>query len=941
MMSPHRPSPSWATLAALGLLGWLLGAPEASGQLRIANYNVTASSSSLTSPRPGMDTVLAAIGSSAKGGFSRPIDVLVLLEANTVGTTGVQFATLLNTIYGGTNYRQSALDGGSTGAGRPIAVYNAATVSLVNETGIGITSSTGQPRQTLRYQFQPVGYDSTAGFTVYASHFKASNSSSDAARRNVEARAIRADLDALGEGVNAIQLGDLNLYTSSDPSFQTLTGTGPGQFFDPVNSVGSWTGNSAFRAVHTQSPASTTAFPGQVLGGINDRFDFQLTTGELLDGRGMDSVTSSYWAFGNTNTHTMGGAVTTGSPAALAAVIPGTTTTQASSVLTALSQVTDHLPVVSDYQLPARMSASLTGAPTTVIKGAAVSGLLTVANSAPVAVVAGADRLDYSYAGTGVVLATGTGSDAALGSSNTHAVALNTAAAGLVSGTLTVQATSPQASSPTFSQAVTLSVLDNAIGSFAAGSTVSSLDINFGTLTQGSGTSSQAFGVFNRAGSLGTGWTARLDLDSVTPTVPAAVFATTLAPFGNLASGSSRSYAMSMLTTTSGSFAGTYSLAVSDEDLPGATARTMTITVRGSVVTPANAVLNVPSGSQTQLAVGFAAITGTAAVTKTGTGTVVMGGSNTFTGPTTVQQGTLTLTATQSLGGSSSIGVAAGATLDARSLAGGLTLPAGRTISGSGGLRGAITLAGGTLGMAALTVAPAAGLDRLTMTAGALANAPALTVSGSGVVTLPLTSPALVNLRSLQVATGTGGGKLDVGTSLVTVAAGGLSATDLVTALTSGRNGGLWDGSTGITSSRVATDVAGGLTRAVGWIDNGAGGLTFGYAASGDTNLDGGIDILDMAAFMSAGKYESGLAAIWAEGDFNYDGLVDLLDAADFLSTGLFDAGGYNAASGSIVAVPEPQPLAWLGIAAGLAMLLARPQARRHTAKPSPCPAGS
>jgi fibronectin-binding autotransporter adhesin len=318
-----------------------------------------------------------------------------------------------------------------------------------------------------------------------------------------------------------------------------------------------------------------------------------------------------------------------------------------------------------------------------------------------------------------------------------------------------------------------------------------------------------------------------------------------------------------------------------------------------------------------------------------------MGGSNTFTGPTTVQQGTLTLTATQSLGGSSSIGVAAGATLDARSLAGGLTLPAGRTISGSGGLRGAITLAGGTLGMAALTVAPAAGLDRLTMTAGALANAPALTVSGSGVVALPLTSPAVVNLRSLQVATGTGGGKLDVGTSLVTVAAGGLSATDLVTALTAGRNGGLWNGGTGITSSRVAADMGAGLTRAVGWIDSGSGGLTFGYAASGDTNLDGAIDILDMAAFMSAGKYESGQAAIWAEGDFNYDGLVDLLDAADFLSTGLFDAGGYNAASGSIVAVPEPQPLAWLGIAAGLAMLLARPQARRHTAKPSPCPAGS
>ena len=200
MIIRHPPIATRATLAILGLIGWLLGASEARAQLRICNYNVTASDSSLTSPRPGVDTILSAIGSSAKGGFSRPVDVLVLLEANSVSTTGVQFATLLNTIYGGTNYRQSALNGGSTGAGRPICVYNAATVSLVNEKAVGITSSTGQPRQTLRYQFQPVGYDSNASFSVYASHFKASNSSSDAARRNVEARAIRADLDALGDG---------------------------------------------------------------------------------------------------------------------------------------------------------------------------------------------------------------------------------------------------------------------------------------------------------------------------------------------------------------------------------------------------------------------------------------------------------------------------------------------------------------------------------------------------------------------------------------------------------------------------------------------------------------------------------------------------------------------------------------------------------------------
>jgi hypothetical protein len=52
-------------------------------------------------------------------------------------------------------------------------------------------------------------------------------------------------------------------------------------------------------------------------------------------------------------------------------------------VLSALTQVTDHLPVLADYQLPARMSASLDAPPSRVIRGASVSGALTVSNSAP------------------------------------------------------------------------------------------------------------------------------------------------------------------------------------------------------------------------------------------------------------------------------------------------------------------------------------------------------------------------------------------------------------------------------------------------------------------------------------------------------------------------------------------------------------------------------
>ena len=827
-----------------------LGVCQAQAQLRICNYNVTASDATLTAPRPGMDVILTAIGSSARGGFSRPVDVLVLEEARSAGTTGVQFANLLNTIYGGTAYLPSAVDGGSTGSGRPICIYNSATVNLVNERAIGIASSTSQPRQTLRYQFQPVGYDSTADFYVYASHFKASNTSSDATRRNIEARANRADLDALGDGVRAIQLGDLNLYNSTDPSFQTLTAAGAGQLFDPVNSVGAWSGNAAFSAVHTQSPATTAYFGGQVTGGIDDRFDFQLTTGELLDGRGMDCLANSYWAFGNTNTHTMKGAVTTGSPAALQALLPGYTLADATTVLTNLSRVTDHLPVVADYQLPAKMSASLAALPATVIRGASVSANLTVSNAAPVAVAQGADRLDYGFVGAGILAVTGTGSDSALASANTHTLSVNTSSPGAQAGSITVTATSPQASAPTFTQNVTMGVLDHAIGSFAAATTVTSLDIDFGTLTQGSGTASRNFSVFNRAGPLGSSWTAKLDLDSVSASGSTGVFATTLSPFTNLSSGSSRTYGLSMLTATSGSFSSSYLLRLSDEDLPGATSQTISLTVHG-VVAAGVITINVPSGTQTQTAAGHALLIGTTPVEKTGAGTLVLDQANTVTASTTVQQGAVRLAHAVALA-TSPVHVSTNATLSA---------------------------------------------------------APSLQTTVGG----------------LQLAAG---GLVDVGTGMITVA-GGLSAADLVAAVEAGRSGGTWTGSSGITSSAVAAAVAQGVPSAVGWLDNRDGSVTFAYAASGDTNLDWCVDVLDAANFLAGGKFDSGLSATWIEGDFNYDNAVDILDAADFVSTGVFDTGPYNSASGTIAAVPEPGVLGVLGMGAGVAGLMAAGQRRR------------
>ena len=88
-------------------------------------------------------------------------------------------------------------------------------------------------------------------------------------------------------------------------------------------------------------------------------------------------------------------------------------------------------------------------------------------------------------------------------------------------------------------------------------------------------------------------------------------------------------------------------------------------------------------------------------------------------------------------------------------------------------------------------------------------------------------------------------------------------------------------------------------------------------AVFGDANLDGTVNILDLAAlgqnWKQTGKH-------WADGDFNYDGVVNILDLAllaqhwDQSLTGISLGGAMSSAgSGGAVPVPEPGTLALLG----------------------------
>lgn len=244
---------------------------------------------------------------------------------------------------------------------------------------------------------------------------------------------------------------------------------------------------------------------------------------------------------------------------------------------------------------------------------------------------------------------------------------------------------------------------------------------------------------------------------------------------------------------------------------------------------------------------------------------------------------------------------------------GSLEIAHGKALSGS-----SVVVAGGHL---AITVD--ASLPRLDLEEGS--------------VWLSTRASSIVALDALSVAERPGGGLLDLGKGRIDIVAGGISPADLRADIIAGRNGGGWDGETGITSSLAASDAAFG----VGYTIDSAGAATVAWAALGDANLDGVVGFDDILALFP--NYDKPGSFRWQDGDFTYDAVVnfdDILalfpnyDKPSSLSGGLSGdasvfAGGFggseddflrlfgagnDGANSSAVVVPEPS-------AAGLAAI--------------------
>lgn len=284
--------------------------------LRIVSYNV-ANLPRTSAADADFRTVFSAISQETRVGVARDIDLLVLQETDPISIDRIEgimdglysqdYAFVLSNNFSGDYFGY---------------VFNTETLSLLETERID--GGVNYTRDPLRALFKPVGsVGDAANFHVFNVHLNAG----DEVRRQLEANGIRAELNSLGADENYMVVGDLNIDSSSEGSYSTLTASGIGQVSDPLNSPGNWNDNNSFKSIHTQNPA----------GPMDDRFDFQLLNDDLMSASGLGIIPGSYRAFGNNGTHNLNQSITTGSGAS-------------STVLSALADASDHLPVVVDYR---------------------------------------------------------------------------------------------------------------------------------------------------------------------------------------------------------------------------------------------------------------------------------------------------------------------------------------------------------------------------------------------------------------------------------------------------------------------------------------------------------------------------------------------------------------------------------------------------------------
>lgn len=519
-----------------GLLVLVCMATPGWAQLRIVSYNCNTSMNPSSASDPNYTTMLRGICTESVNGIANRPAILFLCELAPSGSSPAYITAMLNSINAMSSYTYAVITANSYE--RYGFVYDTSQVQLLETVSVYM-----DVRPAMRCKFRPVGYTSaTAVFYAYGVHLKAYSGSQYELNRLTEVTQMRQDADRFAAGTNIIYLGDFNLTgQDAEAGYGKMLSAGNAQAFDPQ--YGHWT--APYYTYSSTSPYS--------------RIDFQFVTSALNDGQGLALMSSSYHPYGNANGST--------------------------SQHPELRAASDHLPVVADYQVPAKMAVQVGAVAPRVLKNAAVTVPVTVTNAASVVASKGADKLDYVVTGQGSLSGSASGTAWALGAGNTHNLPLATAIPGTQSGQVSVTSSSQAVENGQFATSIaSISVLEHATPSFSLGSPQNTWTADLGVTRQGRPAATLSLPVCNYATTPAV--TAALNLDGLSGSGDIVVLATDITPPASpLSPGSQRTYTASLATAAAGSFRATYVLHFSDENLPGASSLPdLTLNLQGGVV---------------------------------------------------------------------------------------------------------------------------------------------------------------------------------------------------------------------------------------------------------------------------------------------------------------------------------------------------------------------
>ncbi|MBN3035545.1 MAG: hypothetical protein JW861_08155, partial [Bacteroidales bacterium] len=339
MRSPRHVHPGVAFLAVMLLL-WIPRHIDAQDTLRIMHYNLLYFGYNTSSCNSSNNNVYEkADHLKTIVGHVRP-DIFTVNEISKIQTYhDLILETALN-VNGTTSYKKG---NPSNQAGSTIinqVFYN--SDKLVLKSSLSIITNV-RDVDIFRFYYHSGGQ--VQGDTVYlhcvVAHLKAGSGGDDEAERADETFRVMSYLNDIGASGNWCFMGDLNVYRSSEQAFQNLIAhpNSSIRFYDPVNKIGYWNGNSTFAAVHTQSTHTSGECPST--GGMDDRFDFILVSDEILLGSaGIQYVMESYHALGQDGLHYN-----------KSLLDPPVNNSVPTDVLDALYDMSDHLPVVTALRI--------------------------------------------------------------------------------------------------------------------------------------------------------------------------------------------------------------------------------------------------------------------------------------------------------------------------------------------------------------------------------------------------------------------------------------------------------------------------------------------------------------------------------------------------------------------------------------------------------------